>query len=261
MKSFLALILMLCGLQFAEANNDAIFTKYKSFYSTSDTSDGYSQKKKIKLEDRMYTTVVSGLNLSFLVGSDAKGVKNSLKNNLDRAGIHPRYGYFFKFFTGFIIKKGFAILTGAGYEQRGWWERHDVALQQSFYPADIISNDVYTRMDYITLYLGASYKFNSWFALRTGMDLGLLAYSYARTGRIRNFVNMEYYAVPRKLMNSFVPNYDFAVILGKVGGVSMDLGVQYSGKPLKEYDYNFLMLKVGLNIGFNYIVPQQNAMM
>ncbi|MEZ4978576.1 MAG: hypothetical protein R2772_04695 [Chitinophagales bacterium] len=261
MKFLLSFALIFCGIQLSWASNEAIFSKYKTYYADSDTSDGYSQKKKIKLEDRMYTTVVSGLNLSFLVGSDAKSVKNALKNNLDQAGIHPRYGYFIKFYTSFLIKKGFAVLVGGGYEQRGWWERHDVAFQQSFYPGDIVSNDVYTRMDYLTIYLGASYQFNSWFALRTGMDLGILAYSYARTGRFRNFFNMEYYGVPRKLTRSFVPNYDFALVFGKVGGVSMDVGMQYTGKVLKEYDYNFLMFKIGLNIGFNYIVPQQNAMM
>jgi hypothetical protein len=226
-----------------------------------DTTDGYTSSKKIKLENRTYTSIMTGMNLSFLVGSDAKLVKEGLRATLGSAEIYPRIGYYIRSVSNIRVGAGFEIVLGIGYDMKGWFERHQTARVASIDPiprVSALSNDAYVRTDYLSLYLGGMYKVTDWMGIRTGLDLGVLLYAYYRTGKFIRDFDILYWAMDRRAFKPVVPSFDFGLVLGKSDGVKFGLDLQYSGDVVKNLNYNYMLLKFGINYGFNMVPQQQN---
>lgn len=250
----LSLLMLVLASPMALASDGMPKNVFSSFQV--DTTDGYiASGKKDKFENRAYTSVMTGMNLSFLVGSDAKLVKEGLRSALGSAEIYPRIGYYIRSITNIRVVGGFEVALGIGYDMKGWFERHQTAPVQS-YPA--LSNDVYVRTDYLSLYLGGMYNVTDWLGVRTGVDLGVLLYGYYRTGKFIRDLDILYWGIDRSVLKPVVPSFDFGLVLGKSDGVKFGLDLQYSGDVFKSLNYNYMLLKFGINYGFNLVPEQQN---
>lgn len=227
-------------------------------YISIDSTDGYGNQAKRTFIDRTSTFVNTGASLSFLVGQDASTVKSGLKDDLGRAGVFPRVGFFIRSVTNINLVRRFDLVIGIGYDMRGWWERHTTADVRTL--NGINSNSVYVRTDYANLYLGGMYRPVDWFGIRTGLDLGFLLYAYGRTGKFISSSFVDFFGIPRSLAKTVLPSVDLGLSFGKSDGLKLGIDLQYSANVFHNLDYRYFMLKVGINYSFMRVIPQQNSL-
>lgn len=253
--SFSILLFVLFGVTKLQAQGE--YGNYQGDSLLVDSTDGYEvSDNKLKFTDRWSSEVLNGVALTFLTGSDAKSVKSSLRDDIGKAEVFPRIGYYFRYFGKLQIYKGLYTQIGIGYDMKGWFERHEIEATRTL-STSIRSNDIYIRTDYVSFNVGVGYQVKNIVAVRAGVDLSVLTYSYYRVGQYIRPDYLDFGIIPRSITNPVLPSFDFGLSFGK--SVKLDLDYQYSGKVFKNVDYRYMMFKVGINYTFNMIVPQQNV--